>query len=72
MKTIPSLKNRAHFIWPLYEGTLISSLDENLKFKEGFPNRENGRGKASVRTTRWPFMRSIGNLLARWGTNGKC
>ena len=34
---LPSLKNRGHFISLLYECTLISSLDKNLKFEKGIP-----------------------------------
>ncbi len=30
-------KNRGHFISLLYESTLVSSPDENLKFKKGIP-----------------------------------
>jgi len=33
----PSWKNRGHFISLLYECTLISSLDENLRYEKGIP-----------------------------------
>ena len=35
---LPSRVDRAHFISLLYECTLISSLDKNLRYEEGIPN----------------------------------
>lgn len=34
---LPSMKNRAHSISLLYECSLISSLDENLRYEKGIP-----------------------------------
>lgn len=34
---IPARRNRGHFISLLYECTLISPLDENLKYEKGIP-----------------------------------
>jgi colanic acid biosynthesis protein WcaH len=34
---LPSIKNRVHSISLLYECSLISSLDENLRYEKGIP-----------------------------------